>query len=91
MQYNSAPSKRDVLHLSSLIGEKITVVTETVDYDTAVLSIAVASKILPLKNGQPDVLPGVCFALRRQEMQHLRDALTRILTPDGPYIPQEPA
>jgi hypothetical protein len=71
--YNSTERRRDVLHLSTLIGEKVTVVTETVDYDTAVLSIAMNSK------AGADV--GVCFALRRPEMRHLRDALNRILDP----------
>jgi hypothetical protein len=79
MAYHYTERKRDVLHLSTLIGEKVTVVTETVDYDTAVLSIAMNTK------AGVDVV--VCFALRRREMQHVRDALTRILTPE----PGEPA
>ena len=85
MSYNASARKRDVLHLSTLIGEKVTVVTETVDYNTAVLSIAMNSKY--------GVDVGVCFALRRREMQHLRDALTRILNPAGDACPEpgEPA
>lgn len=68
------PDKRIELILSSLIGERVDVILETVDCRTAFLSIAVAPRPAVYEGKK-----GVCVSLRQPEMVKLHAALGEML------------